>query len=59
MSNEVKQLRAIANAAWAVRVEEADYNLCPDLMLRANAKKHLRDLVDEWRAAQPKQSERQ
>lgn len=50
---EMKQLRKIVDAAWAVRREESDHNPCPDLGLRASARRHLYKLLDERKRGQP------
>ena len=49
---DVEQLRAIVDAAWKLRREERDYNPCPDLLLRANARERLYELLDQWKAAE-------
>jgi len=49
---EIERLKAIVDAAWEVRREEHDYNPCPDLLLRANARKRLYELLDRWKAAE-------
>ncbi len=51
---ELYRLRTIVNAAWEVRREERDYNPCPDLALRATARKRLHELIDEWKAQSAK-----
>jgi len=52
LADEVERLQVIIDAAWEVRREERDYNPCPDLLLRANARKRLHELLDRWKAAE-------
>lgn len=51
MEHSVERLQAIVEAAWEVRIEEKDYATVPDLVLRADRRRQLYVLLDEWKAA--------
>lgn len=48
----IRELLAIADAAWDVRTEMGDYNPCPDLAMRARRRDHLHKLLDEWKGGE-------
>ena len=51
VTEEIRQLREIAETAWNVRREQPGYNPCPDLALRRNEQERLWKLLDEWKRA--------
>jgi len=52
LQTENELLLAIVRAAWLVRTEERDYTPVPDLALRADHRKRLHVLLDQWKAAE-------